>query len=183
VPPETEPQKLAASKPEETPAPDIAKIAVAEDPVPSAPARAESEVPAAEAIASEVPVSPSESRVASTIQDASAAVISPTNETVPAETKASSVASLPTSATTSPDADAISMKIAALDSRSVVVQPKPRPAAAIARFELQKRLQARRMAERRRIAMQARQVQLFPQPPLAPLNQQFNQPPAVARTR
>jgi hypothetical protein len=116
----------------------------------------------------------------------------PANETASNETAAAETASTETNsaedtnrasqsdAVASPDVDAISTKLAALDGRPLIVQPRPRPTAAIARAEqaAKKRL-ARQAALRRKLAAQAQQAALFP-PLFPPFPQQLNQPPGVA---
>lgn len=134
------------------------------------------------------PALESDSTPRPTKQAALAPVMPPGNdtvaaETVPAQSDASAAGSLDGGEATSPETDAISTKLALLDGRSIV-QPKPRPAAAIARAEqaaIRRRLQARLAARQRKIEAQARQATLLPPPPFPPFPQQFNQPPAVSR--
>jgi hypothetical protein len=177
--------RVAALKPEQTSAPEPAtpaKPVVAQDPAPGLPAPAQNEAPA-EASGSSTSLSQSDSTLVLTRQAAIAPVTPQANETVANEAAAETASTETAPAEGEADAtaaaqsavDAISTKLAVLDSRGVVVQPKPRPTAAIARSE--QAAKKRRAAERRRIAEQTRQVMapaLFP-----PFPQQLNQPPGL----
>lgn len=181
--------RVAALKPEQTSAPEPAtpaKPVVAQDPAPGLRSPAQNET-SAEASGSSTSLSQSDSTLVPTKQAAIAPVTPQANqpvaseaaaetastETAPAESEADAAAA---TAAAQPAIDAISTKLAVLDSRGVIVQPKPRPTAAIARSE--QAAKKRRAAERRRIAEQTRQVMapaLFP-----PFPQQLNQPPGVS---
>jgi hypothetical protein len=198
VVPASEPERVAALKPEQTSAPEPAtpaKPVIAADPTPSVPAPAQNEIPEAEASGSATSLSPSDSTLAPTKQAAIAPVMPQANETVANETAAAETAPTETAsaggeagaaaasqagAAASREMDTISSKLAALDNRPLIVQPRPRPTAAIARAEqaAKKRL-ARQAALRRKLAAQARQAALF-QPTFPPFPQQVNQPPGVA---
>ena len=190
----SEPERVAALKPEQTPAPESAtpaKSMVAADPAASLSAPVQNETSATDAGGSSSSSSPSDSTVAPTKQAAIAPVVPQANDTASNETTAAETASTNSAedtngatsqsdAVASPDVDAISTKLAALDGRTLIVQPKPRPTAAIARAEqaAKKRL-ARQAALRRKLAAQAQQAALFP-PLFPPFPQQLNQPPGVA---
>jgi len=187
--PASEPDRVAVLKEEKTPAPESATAA---DPAASLSAPVQNETSATNAGGSSSSSSPSDSTVAPTKQAAIAPVMPPANETASNETAAAETASTETNsaedtnrasqsdAVASPDVDAISTKLAALDGRPLIVQPRPRPTAAIARAEqaAKKRL-ARQAALRRKLAAQAQQAALFP-PLFPPFPQQLNQPPGVA---
>jgi hypothetical protein len=182
--------RVAALKPEQTSAPEPAtpaKAVVAQDLAPRLPAPAQNEAPAAEASGSSTYLSQSDSTLALTKQAAIAPVRPQANETVANEAAAAETAPTETApaegeanaaaatAAAEPAMDAISTKLTMLDSRGVIVQPKPRPTAAIARSE---QATKKRRAAARRIAEQTRQVMapalLFP-----PFPQHLNQPPGV----
>jgi hypothetical protein len=101
---------------------------------------------------------------------------------VPPATEAARTASEQIRATTAADTDAASTKIATLDNPSVAIETNPPAKAASARPDrsaVKKRLQARRAAQRRKIAARARLAQQPAQPPADP----FNQPTITARKR
>ena len=187
--PASEPDRVAVLKEEKTPAPESATVS---DPAASLSAPVQNETSATNAGGSSSSSSPSDSTVAPTKQAAIAPVMPPANDTSSNETAAAETASTETNsaedtnrasqsdAVASPDVDAISTKLAALDGRPLIVQPRPRPTAAIARAEqaAKKRL-ARQAALRRKLAAQAQQAALFP-PLFPPFPQQLNQPPGVA---
>jgi hypothetical protein len=177
APAASEPDRLAALKPEQTSTPEPAKSAIADDATPSLPTPVQSETPAAEPTASATPAMASESTSAPVQQ--AIAVMLPASESVPAAAEARTAGSPESSPADSPELDAISAKMAALDSRPLILQPKPRPTAAIARSEqaaIKKR--ARQAALRRKMAAQAGQVQMAPALPFPPYPQAFNQPSA-----
>jgi hypothetical protein len=194
--PASEPDRVAVLKEEKTPAPESAaagKPVVAADPAASLPAPVQNETSATNAGGTSNSSPPSDSAVAPTKQAAIAPVMPQANDTASNETAAAETASTETNsaedtnratsqsdAVASPDVDAISTKLAALDGRPLIVQPRPRPTAAIARAEqaAKKRL-ARQAALRRKLAAQAQQAALFP-PLFPPFPQQLNQPPGVA---
>jgi hypothetical protein len=194
APAASQPERVAALKPGQTSAPESAtpaKSAVAEDPAPSLLARAQSVAPGTEAAGSATSSSQRDSTLAPTRQAAIASVMPQANETVANETAAAETASTESAsaegeanaaaasqagAAVSSEMDAISTKLAALNSRPLIVQPKPRPKAAIARQAARKRLA--RQATLRRLAAQARQATLFP---FAPYPQQLSQPPGASQ--
>ncbi|HEX2632572.1 MAG TPA: hypothetical protein VHM22_07175 [Bradyrhizobium sp.] len=194
--PASEPDRVAVLKEEKTPAPESAsagKPVVAADPAASLSAPVQNETSATNAGGTSNSSPPSDSAVAPTKQAAIAPVMPQANDTASNETAAAETASTETNsaedtnratsqsdAVASPDVDAISKKLAALDGRPLIVQPRPRPTAAIARAEqaAKKRL-ARQAALRRKLAAQAQQAALFP-PLFPPFPQQLNQPPGVA---
>ena len=188
--PASEPDRVAVLKEEKTPAPESATAA---DPAASLSAPVQNETSATNAGGTSSSSSPSDSTVAPTKQAAIALVMPPANDTASNETAAAETASTETNsaedtnratsqsdAVASPDVDAISKKLAALDGRPLIVQPRPRPTGAIARAEqaAKKRL-ARQAALRHKLAAQAQQAALFP-PLFPPFPQQLNQPPGVA---
>ena len=178
APAPNEPDRLAALKPEQASTPEPAKSTIADEATPSLPAPVQGETPAAEPTASATPAVASESTPAP-VQQAAIAVTLPASESIPTAAEASTAASLESSPADSPELDAISAKMAALDSRPLILQPKPRPTAAIARSEqavIKKR--ARQAALRRKMAAQAGQVQMAPALPFPPYPQAFNQPSA-----
>ena len=188
--PASEPDRVAVLKEEKTPAPESATAA---DPAASLSAPVQNETSATNAGETSNSSSPSDSAVAPTKQAAIAPGMPQANDTASNETAAAETASTETNsaedtnratsqsdAVASPDVDAISKQLAALDGRPLIVQPRPRPTGAIARAEqaAKKRL-ARQAALRRKLAAQAQQAALFP-PLFPPFPQQLNQPPGVA---
>lgn len=187
ITPPSEPERVAALKPEQTSAPEsatAAKPAVPAETGASLSAPVQNETSSAEASGSATLPSPSDSAVAPTMQASIAPLMPPANEGLAAAAEATSTETNAAEHTNSadpradpavsPEVDAISTKLAALDSRPLIVQPRPRPAAAIARAE-KKRL-ALQAALRRKRAAQAQQAALFP-PLFPPFPQQLNQPP------
>jgi hypothetical protein len=135
-----EPERIAALKPEDSSPPEPAKPEI---PVSESPAKSE----AAPALA-DTPASTGETRIAAT------------GEAVPPASEATRATPGPASAA-SPDADVASTKIAALDGPPVTIEAQPPGKAAGAKPDttaIQKRLQARRAAQRRRMAARARLV-------------------------
>ncbi|HKO73021.1 MAG TPA: hypothetical protein VJV58_18995 [Bradyrhizobium sp.] len=195
ITPASEPERVAVLKPEQTSAPEsatAAKPAVPAEPAASLSAPVKNETSSAEASGSTSLPSPSDGTVAPTKQASIAPLMPQANESL-ANATATEATSTETNAaehTNSADSradpavplevDAISTKLAALDGRPLIVQPRPRPAAAIARAEqaAKKRL-ALQAALRRKRALQAQQAALFP-PLFPPFPQQLNQPPGVA---
>jgi hypothetical protein len=183
-----EADQVAALKPEETPAPEIAKpkIAASESPAPSEAAPAQTDAPAAAGTA-QIAAPDAETKTASTEQvSPPAQVLSPANDTAAAAPAPAT--SEQVSAPASPQVDAAATKIATLGGPPVSIA-KPTVTAAKAavddkpdRSAIKKRQQARRAAHRRRLAASARQAQLAPQRPAAePFAQPLTQPPAAAR--
>jgi hypothetical protein len=157
-----EPESIAALKPEDSAAPEMTKPEI---PVPESPAQSEAAPAAADA-----PAAASETRIAATEQ-----MLPPISEAAP-------VASEAMSARASPQADIASTKIATLGGPSVTIETQPPATAATAkpdRSVINKRLQARRAAQRRRIAARARLAQQAPQQPANP----FAQPAPAVRSR
>jgi hypothetical protein len=163
-----EPERIAALKAEDSAAPEMTKP---DGQVPDNPAQSEAAPATADAPAA------AEARIAATEQ-----VVQPMNEAAPAASEAAPAASEAISAPASPQADIASTKIATLGGPPVTTETQPPAKAASAkpdRSVINKRLQARRAAQRRRIALRAQQARLTPQPPADP----FAQPPAAARKR
>jgi hypothetical protein len=195
VAPASEPDRVAALKPEQTSAPEPAapaKPVVAEDPAPGLAAPVQNEIPAAEATGSATSSSQSDSTPAPTKQAAIAPGMPPASETVASTPSAAETAPTETAPTqgeanaaseagaaSQPAMDAISTKLAVLDSRGVIVQPKPRPTAAIARSEMAAK-KRRAADQRRRIAEQTRQI-MAPPLPFPPFPQSLNQPQGATR--
>jgi hypothetical protein len=179
APAASEPDRLAALKPEQTSTPEPAKSMIADDATPSLPAPVQSETPAAEPTASATPALASETTPVK-VQQAAIAVTLSASEAVPAASGPSTAASAESSPAESSEIDAISAKIAALDSRPLILQPKPRPTAAIARSE-QAAIKKRARQALRKIAAQASQVQMAPALPFPPYPQAFNQPSAFTQ--
>jgi hypothetical protein len=103
---------------------------------------------------------------------------------LPVSTEAQPIPHSEANTLTSADAEPASISIASLDSPSVIVDSKARakaPGVKPDQSALKKRLQARRAAERRRIAARARQVRLAPPQPVDTFSQ-FSQPPAAGGT-
>jgi hypothetical protein len=164
-----EPETIAALGPELSPQPESAQPEI---PVPESPAP--SELPSAQAEASA-----GETKLATT-EDASP----PANEAAP-------TASEQTSAPALPEPDLAVAKIAALDAPTVAIEAKPPAKAASAKTTgaepdksaIKKREQARRAAQRRRIAARARAARQAAQQAADPFAQPIAQPAAVARSR
>jgi hypothetical protein len=156
-----EPERIAALKPEASSQLEAAKpeILTAENP------------PQAEAapVQADTSAAAGETGIASSGQAAL-----PAMEAAPASEQISAAAAA--------EPDAGSTRIAALDSPSVTVEANPPAKAASAKPDssaVKKRLQARRAAQRRRIAARARLAQQPAQPPADP----FNQPTITVRKR
>src|SRR5882724_3499058 len=160
-----EPERIAALKPEDSSPPEPAKPEI---PVSESPAKSE----AAPALA-DAPAPTDETRIAAT------------EAAVPLANEAARAASGQTSAPASPDTDLAPTKIATLDGPPVTIEAQPSIRAAGAKPDtsaVQKRLQARRAAQRRRLAARARlarqalQQQQIPNPfaprPIQPAIQQ-----------
>jgi hypothetical protein len=160
--PPAEPDRIAALKSEDSSAQETAKpeIPVAENPAQgeAAPAQADAPAPA------------DETRIAASEQ-----VLSSANEAAPAAPEQ-------ISAPASPDVDLTSTKIATLGGPPVTIETSPPAKAASAEPDSsvsKKRLQARRAAQRRRIALRARMARQAPAQPADP----FAQPAASVRSR
>jgi hypothetical protein len=163
-----EPENIAALSSEEVSPQETAKpeIPAAESPAQSEAAPAEAEAAA------------DETKIAATEQASS-----PENEAAP-------TASEQTSAPASPETGAASVNIAALDAPTVAIEAKPAAKAASAKpisaepdaSVIKKRQQARRAAQRRRIAARARLARQAAQQAANPFAQPFSQP-AAAQSR
>jgi hypothetical protein len=172
-----EPERIAALEPQETSAPEAA-----EPEIPVRESRAQGEAAAAQADAlsvadTRIAAPDAETKVASTEQvSPPAQILLPAN--VAAPVAAEPAASGQMSTQPSPESDAASTKIATLGGPPVTIET---PAKAVSekpdKSAIEKRLQARRAAHRRRMAARARQAQLQANPFAQPLAQ----PPAVAR--
>jgi hypothetical protein len=164
-----EPETISAPGPELSPQPESAQPEI-----PAPESLAPSEIAPAQAEASA-----GETKLA-TIEDASP----PANEPAP-------IASEQTSAPALPEPDLAAAKIAALDAPTVAIQAKPPTKVASAktigaepdRSVIKKREQARRAAQRRRIAARARAARQAAQQAADPFAQPIAQPAAVARSR
>jgi hypothetical protein len=164
-----EPDKIAALKSEDSPPQETAKpeIPVAEIPAQGEAAPAQAGAPAA---ADETKIAASE-QVSSPAQTLALA-----NEAAPAASEQASSA-------ISTDADLASTKIAILGGPPVTIEAPPPPKALSAKPDesvIKKRLQARRAAQRRRIALRARVVR---QAPAQPAANPFSQPTITVRSR
>jgi len=159
-----EPENIAAPSSEEASPQETAN---AEIPAVEHPAQGETAPAQAEAAAGETNV-------------ATEQALLPANETA-------AIASEQTSAPASPEADAVSAKLAALDAPTVAIEPKPAAKAANAKTitaepdksAIKKREQARRAAQRRKIAARARAAQQAAQQAANPFAQPFAQPAPV----
>jgi hypothetical protein len=163
-----EPETIAALGPELSPQPESAQPEI---PVPESPAPSETAPAQAEATSGETKLA--------TPEEASA----PANEAAP-------TASEQTSAPASPEADIAVAKIAALDAPTIAIEAKPPAKAAGAKSTraepdasvIKKRQQARRAAQRRRIAARARAARQAAQQAADPFAQPLAQP-AAAQSR
>lgn len=168
----TEPDKVAALKPEETSPPEAARPEI---PRPKSPAQSEAAQPLTGA-----PAVASETKVAAADQPSPPPqVFSPANEAMPAVSE-------PADASASSAAGSAPTKTAALDGPTVAIATLP-PAKADStppeRSAIEKRQQARRAAHRRRMAARARQARLEQQQSQQtadPFAQAFLQPPPAA---
>jgi hypothetical protein len=159
--PTAEPERIAALKPEDSAPPEMTKPEI---PIPDSPAPSEAAPAAAD------PPAASETRIAATAQ-----VLPPMSEAAPAAPEAMS-------AQASPLADIASTKIATLGGPPVTTEMQPPTKADSAkpdRSVINKRLQARRAAQRRRMAARARLAQQAPQQPANP----FAPPAPPVRSR
>ena len=160
-----EPETIAALAPELSPQPESAQP----------------EIP--------VPESPAPSEMASAQVEASAAEtkVATTEEASPPANEAAPPLSEQTSAPASPEADNVVAKIATLDAATIAIEAMPPAKAADAgsiRAEpdasvIKKRQQARRAAQRRKIAARARAARQATQQAADPFAQPFAQPAAA----
>ena len=163
-----EPEQIAALKPDAASPPEAARPEppAAEDPAPVEAIPAQADAPA--------PAEPT--RIAATEQNLPAnEAAPPAHETVPA-------ASEQISAPASPETEVAETKIATLGGPAVAIEAPP-PAKAASdkpdRDVIKKRQQARRAAQRRKVAARAR----IAQQPLQPATDPFNQPTITVRKR
>jgi hypothetical protein len=159
-----EPERIAALKPEGSSPPETAKPETAKPEILAAENPEQGE---AASVQAETPATADETRIAEQ------AVLAAT-EAAPASEQITAAASA--------EPDAASTKIATLDSPSVTVETNPPAKAASAKSDpsaVKKRLQARRAAQRRKIAARARLAQQPAQPPADP----FAQPTITVRKR
>jgi hypothetical protein len=178
--PPSEHEGVAAAQREEK-SPDVAEPELTKIPSQSSPCQAQNEALAADATAMAAPPSASQASIASLEQSANVPAQLSGNEIVPASTEADPAQSSEANTLTSADTETGSTKIASLNSPSLIVDSKARakgPGVKPDQSAIKKRLQARRVEERRRIAARARQVRLAPPQPLDPFAQ-FAQPPAA----
>jgi len=160
-----EPENIAALEPKHSPQPESAQTEI---PVPESPAPSEIAPAQAEATSEETKLA--------TTKEAS----SPANEATP-------TASEQTSAPASPEAEIAVAKIAALDAPTSAIEVKPPAKAAGAKSIsaepdesiIKKRQQARRAAQRRRIAARARAARQAAQQAADPFAQPLAQPAAA----
>jgi hypothetical protein len=164
-----EPDKIAALKREDSPPQETTKpeIPVAENPAEGEAAPAQADAPA---VADETKTAASEQ------VSPSAQILAPGSEAAPAASEQAGPAS-------SADADLASTKIAILGGPPVTIEAPPLPKAASAKPDesvIKKRQQARRAAQRRRIALRARVARQVPAQPAA---NPFSQPTITVRSR
>ena len=164
----SEPERIAALKPEDSPSPETAKpeATVAESPAQGEAAAAPAEPSVAETKSAET--KDTETQIAMSEDTAS-----------PANQPAAPTASEPAAASPSPDATIAATKIATLGGPAVTIET-PRPAkAASANTDsvktgsniIKKRQHARRAVKRRRLATRARLAAELPQQPANPFGQ------------
>jgi hypothetical protein len=169
---------VAAAQREEK-SPDAAEPQLTKIPAQTSPFPAQNEALAADATA--ITASVSQPMIATLEQSGNVPVQPSADEMVPASTEAHPAPYSEANTLTSADTETASTKIVSLDSPSVIVDSKARAKAPDVKPDqsvIRKRLQARRVAQRRRLAARARQVRLAPPQPLDPFAQ-FAQPPAA----
>jgi len=159
---------IAALKPEDSPLPEAAK--------PEIPVEAASAQSDAAPAPADTPASADETKIAASEQVSSPA------ETLAVANEAAPAASEQASAASSADADLASTKIAILGGPPVTIEAPPPKAASAKPDEsvIKKRQQARRAAQRRRIALRARVAR---QAPAQPAANPFSQPTITVRSR
>jgi hypothetical protein len=199
APQPAEPEQIAAPKPEEAAPAGAAKP---DTPATESPAQSEAAAPApanAPAAADDTQTAASaaahDTKIVSTEPVAAGQAPPPPNETPPATSApaqsepvtlepatSQSAASEQASTPASPEADVASTTIATLGGPSVTIETPPPANAASApdKSEIEKRLRARRAAQRRRAAARARAARLSPQP-ANPFAQPSVQPAAASR--
>jgi hypothetical protein len=159
---------------------------------------AQREAPTAQAdrsASADTPAAVDDTKIATTDQP-----LPPANEPAPAASEPAAVTPEQANAPASPDPDLASTKIATLGGPTGTLEPPPPKNADTERADtkipstkavgtkpdrslVKKRLQARRAAQRRRMALRARAAQQAPQPPANPFAQPLAQPAAAAHTR
>jgi hypothetical protein len=173
-----EPEQTAALTPEQA-----APAEVAKPEVPDTQSSASSEGMAAKADMPVLPDTPApEPKIAATEQS----LPTPANETAPVATEATPVEATPappdpTSAPASMAAEIAATKIATLGGPPVAIEAQPPAKAADAKPDgsaVNKRVQARRAAQRRKIAARARLARQVAQQPASPFPQPFAPTPA-----
>jgi hypothetical protein len=200
--PPAEPERIATLKPEDSPPPESAKpenpaaeTSVAETTTAESPAQNEAAPPPADAPAPIAETQAVETKAVETgkaenaetkIADtkiASTNIATSEEASLPANQAAPPAASVPTGAQVSPEADIAVTKIATLGGPAVTIETPP-PVKAESTEPLlnvvKKRQQAKRAAQRRRIAARARATAQMPQQPV----NAFGQPaPMIVRSR
>jgi hypothetical protein len=196
APPPAGPEQIAAPKPEEEEEAVPAEAAKPDTPVAESPAQSEAAAPApadVPAAADDTKTATSatahDTKIVSTEPVATGQALPPPNEASPAtsEPAQSEPATLETATSlpaaseqagtpASPQADVASTKIATLGGPPVTVASAPD------KSEIEKRLRARRAAQRRRAAARARAARLLPQP-ANPFAQPSIQPETAAASR
>jgi hypothetical protein len=177
APTSAEPERIAALKPDDAPRPESAKPEM-----PRAESPAQAEIPPAQA---DAPAPDAETKIATSEQALSdkAPPDKAASEASPPANEAAPAVSEQISAPTSPDTDAGMAKIATLDDPAVVTEtatPAKTARAKPDRSAIKKRQQARRAAQRRRMAALARVAQQPAQPVAA---NPFSQPTITLRKR
>jgi hypothetical protein len=177
APTSAEPERIAALKPDDAPQPETAKPEMprAESPAQSDAASAQADAPAPDA---ETKIAASEQALSDKAPPDKAA-----SEALPPANEAAPAVSEQISAPTSPDTDAGMAKIATLDDPAVVTETATPAKTARAKPDgsaIKKRQQARRAAQRRRMAALARVAQQPAQPVAA---NPFSQPTITLRKR
>jgi hypothetical protein len=175
APTSAEPERIAALKPDDAPRPESAKPEM-----PRAESPAQAEIPPAQA---EAPAPDAETKIATSEQALSdqAPPDKAASEALPPANEAAPAVSEQISAPTSPDTGMA--KIATLDDPAVVTEtatPAKTARAKPDRSAIKKRQQARRAAQRRRMAALARVAQQPAQPVAA---NPFSQPTITLRKR
>jgi hypothetical protein len=177
APTSAEPERIAALKPDDAPQPETANPEM-----PRAESPAQTEIPSAQA---DAPAPDAETKVAASEQALSDKALpdKAASEASPPANEAAPAVSEQISAPPSPDTDADMSKIATLGDPAVVTEtatPAKTARAKPDRSAIKKRQQARRAAQRRRMAALARVAQQPAQPVAA---NPFSQPTITLRKR
>jgi hypothetical protein len=171
-----EPQTAAALN--EQPAP----AEVAQPEMPAAQNSPPSEIAPAQADAAVAPDAPAaETKIAATEQASTEKTLPPANEPPPIAPEATPAPSDQTGAPASIAADIAATKIATLGGPAVAIEAQPPAKAVDAKPDgsaVNQRVQARRAAQRRKIAARARQARQVAQQPASPFPQPFAPTPA-----